>query len=210
MKKAVGKNDIGLIAGILFAAALMLAVRCLALQTDRPQLEILVRNRRFGIYDLDRDQEIKIGKTNICEIRGGRVRMKEASCPDHLCLEFLPIDESGGSIICLPNQVILHIVNARPDTAKGDSKGNSGGAAGGGSTHVGKDDGKDDGVISLSEVVERDAGRQKRENTDPAERGKTKQTENGQQTEDGQQKDDPGRDAKKKTSGETRPDTIAG
>nr|WP_051527034.1 NusG domain II-containing protein [[Eubacterium] cellulosolvens] len=113
MKKTAGRNDIILIASILLVAGLILLVRSLVVDLKRPQLEILVNNEQYGVYDLDRDQEIRIGHTNVCEIKDGKVRMKEATCPDHLCMQFLPIDERGGSIICLPNQVILHVINAK-------------------------------------------------------------------------------------------------
>ena len=113
MKKTAGRNDIILIAAILLVAGLILLVRTLMVDLHKPQLEILVNNEQYGVYDLDKDQEIRIGNTNVCEIKNGEVRMKDAKCPDHLCMEFLPIDETGGSIICLPNQVILHIINAK-------------------------------------------------------------------------------------------------
>ena len=110
--KAIKKADIILIAALALSAIVMLIIRILTQKIPEPELEIQVGNEYYGTYSLDEDQVIKINDTNVCEIKDGKVTMIKASCPDHLCMEFRAIDKTGGSIICLPNQVILHIVNA--------------------------------------------------------------------------------------------------
>ena len=45
------------------------------------------------------------------EIRNGEVCMIEADCPDQICVHTRAIDAHGGSIVCLPNQVILRVVD---------------------------------------------------------------------------------------------------
>ena len=77
-----------------------------------PQLEILTGNKVFGVYDLAEDQTIRIGDTNVCEIRDGEVRMTEADCPDQICVHSVPITGEGGSIVCLPNHIVLRVTDA--------------------------------------------------------------------------------------------------
>lgn len=65
------------------------------------------------------DQVIHIGDTNVCEIKNGKVTMIEATCPDHYCMKQKAVDEHGGSIICLPNKVVIEGENTTEDS---DSK----------------------------------------------------------------------------------------
>ena len=49
-----------------------------------------------------------IGKTTI-EIKGGKVRIKEAPCPNKLCIHQGWVER--GAIVCLPNKVIVTITS---------------------------------------------------------------------------------------------------
>ena len=33
--------------------------------------------------------------------------MISATCPDHLCMEQNPVNQNGGTIVCLPNKVVI-------------------------------------------------------------------------------------------------------
>lgn len=77
---------------------------------ENAYLKITAKGQVYGTYPLNRDMVIKIGHTNTCEIKGGRVSMTGANCPDKLCLSFQEITRRGGTIVCLPNQVVLEIV----------------------------------------------------------------------------------------------------
>ena len=104
------------------AVALLAAASMRGTQALRhPRLEILVGNEVYGIYDLDEDREIRISENNVCEIRGGQVRMTYASCPDKLCVHSRPVDAGGGSIVCLPGRIVLHIVDAQAGEREVDS-----------------------------------------------------------------------------------------
>ena len=54
-----------------------------------------------------RHGSIKINDTNVCEIKDGKAYMLSADCPDHLCMKQKSIDEKGGTIVCLPNKVVI-------------------------------------------------------------------------------------------------------
>lgn len=70
-------------------------------------IKITVSGDFFGNYSLQKDQIIPIGETNICEISNGKAKMISATCPDHLCIKQNPIDINGGTIVCLPNKVVI-------------------------------------------------------------------------------------------------------
>ncbi|MDO5337056.1 MAG: NusG domain II-containing protein [Eubacteriales bacterium] len=97
----------------IFIAALLLLAGILSLlfsltgRKESASIRICVDGEEYGIYSLSEDQVISIGDTNICEIKDGHVSMIEATCPDHLCMKQRPIDENGGTIVCLPNKVII-------------------------------------------------------------------------------------------------------
>lgn len=95
------------IAGILAAALLLWLGMWLARRGNHQTIRITVNGKEYGTYSLSEDQVIKIGDTNVCEIKDGKARMTEADCPDHLCLRQRAIGESGGTIICLPNKVVI-------------------------------------------------------------------------------------------------------
>ena len=70
-------------------------------------IRITVDGEEYGTYSLAKNQTIKINNTNVCEIKDGQARMISAECPDHLCMKQKAIDEKGGTIVCLPNKVVI-------------------------------------------------------------------------------------------------------
>jgi len=65
------------------------------------------------LYPIDEDKEFfvegRIGKVTI-EIKGKRVRVKESSCPNKVCVKTGWIRRSGEIIVCAPNQVTVRIL----------------------------------------------------------------------------------------------------
>lgn len=72
-------------------------------------LLIRIDGNIYGEYALDEDQEIIINDTNTCIIEKGKVRMVWADCPDQICVHTASISRDGGSIVCLPNKIVLEI-----------------------------------------------------------------------------------------------------
>ena len=62
-----------------------------------------------GMYFVRRGHygSVRINDTNICEIKDGEIHMTEANCPDHLCMKQKAVDSTGGTIVCLPNKVVI-------------------------------------------------------------------------------------------------------
>ena len=111
--KLLRKTDILLIAILAVIPVCMLAFNMIsAMNRTETRLVILKDGDVFGTYPLTEDRIIEIGKTNICEIRGGEVKMTLADCPDQICVHSVPISRYGGTIVCLPNKIILSIEGA--------------------------------------------------------------------------------------------------
>lgn len=70
-------------------------------------VHITVNGKEYGTYSLAKDQVIQINDTNVCEIKDGEIHMTEANCPDHLCMKQKAVDSTGGTIVCLPNKVVI-------------------------------------------------------------------------------------------------------
>jgi hypothetical protein len=77
-------------------------------------IKITVDGKEYGTYSLLEEQTITIGEgetKNIIEIRAGKAYMKEASCPDQLCVDQNEISFDKESIICLPNKVVITVIS---------------------------------------------------------------------------------------------------
>ncbi|MDD3839033.1 MAG: NusG domain II-containing protein [Clostridia bacterium] len=117
------KGDI--IALILIAVAIIsafLITNLLNKEKSPDFVEITVDGKLYDKLDLrqqDLKKTIKIqqddGKINIIEIETGRARVKEANCPDEVCVNTGWIDSPGETVVCLPNKVVIKIIGESED-----------------------------------------------------------------------------------------------
>lgn len=56
---------------------------------------------------------------NIVEIKNQKVHIREADCPDQLCIHQGYIDEPGEILVCLPHQMVVEIVKPEGDQNSG-------------------------------------------------------------------------------------------
>lgn len=108
----VKKSDIIVIAVVLCAAALVFL--CLNLFSAGGRTAVVEQNGTvIAELPLDEDTvfEVKSGgkTTNVVEVKGGKVSVTEADCPDKICRKHRAISKSGESIVCLPNKVIVTV-----------------------------------------------------------------------------------------------------
>lgn len=102
---------------IFFAVVLSLAVFIFATQ-------ILTGNGRTGYvtvrvdgeltasYDLAVSQEVSLnGGTNTLRIEDGKADIIWADCPDKICVRQREISRNRESIICLPNKVVVEVID---------------------------------------------------------------------------------------------------
>ena len=92
---------------VLGSALAYLIMHRKQVSTPHGSVRITVAGELYGEYSLGEDQDIKINDHNTLRILRGQARMVEATCPDHICIGQSPIDDRGGMIICLPNQVFV-------------------------------------------------------------------------------------------------------
>lgn len=110
------KKDLILICSVLvLAAAFWLVPRAVGFfgNSKEQKLRITVSGEEYGTYSLEEDQVIKVGDTNVCEIKDKKVSMISADCPDQLCIHQRPIHLQGETIVCLPNKVVLEITGTK-------------------------------------------------------------------------------------------------
>ncbi len=114
MNRRFGKND------VIFIS--ILAVFCIAVcvwvykggAVKGSTILITIDGKEYGTYSLLEEQTIAIEDgtvRNIIEIKDGKAYMREASCPDQLCVDQNEISFDKESIICLPNKVVLTVTS---------------------------------------------------------------------------------------------------
>ncbi len=111
-----------IIFSVILAAALI-AWACMHIgrsSVDYGSIRITIAGEEYGTYSLSTDRKIKIGSTNTVRIKNHTAYMIEADCPDHVCISMAPIDERGGYIACLPNQVLIEGIPSEEAQTNGE------------------------------------------------------------------------------------------
>ena len=111
------RNDLLLIVGLLVVALLFGALLVLT-GTEGNKVVVLVNGVVYGEYALSQNRTVEIktaNGTNVLVIEDGVAYMKEASCPDGVCVSHRPAHFSWQSIICKPNGVVVEIHSAEPE-----------------------------------------------------------------------------------------------
>lgn len=105
--------------GVL-AAAVLLSAGALWWQSSRGRPARLARVSQGGVVirEIDLTQveepysfvvEGESGALNTVQVEPGRICIREASCPDQVCVHQGWISDSSKPIVCLPNQVMVQI-----------------------------------------------------------------------------------------------------
>lgn len=114
MNKRFGKNDVIFISFlVLFCVGVCLAVYKGG-AVKGSTIAVTIDGAEYGTYSLLEEQTITIeqdGALNVIEIKDGEAFMKEASCPDQLCVDQNEISHDKESIICLPNKVVISVTS---------------------------------------------------------------------------------------------------
>lgn len=107
MKKA----DVRLILIVGVVCAALLIWRTLFLE-EGVSVVVQVNGETYGTYSLNKNQTVSINDTNVLVIADGEAWMSEANCPDGLCVSQGHISTNGSMIVCLPNRVVVQVVDA--------------------------------------------------------------------------------------------------
>ncbi len=117
MKNIIKKADIILFIVLVLLGA-VLTVGSLVGSSDKTQVLITVEGKVYGTYPLSKDKTINIeqdGRFNQVVIEDGQVHMHEANCDNQLCVRQGTISKSSIPIVCLPNMVVVTIVNGEEE-----------------------------------------------------------------------------------------------
>lgn len=110
------KNDIILISMIVVLALVAFAGVNFygARNTKDPRAVVTIDGEVYGSYPLSENIRIKIESGegyNDLVIEDGAASIEKASCPDKVCVRHKPVDKTGETLVCLPNKVVVEIVN---------------------------------------------------------------------------------------------------
>lgn len=113
--------DIFLIIG-LFVLTIILSIFIYKKQlTDNLYVEVSIDGKIDSRFVIDKDVEIMLSTGNKLIIKDGLVSIHEANCPDKLCIKQGSISKMNESIICLPNKLIVRIVQDKKSSAEDDT-----------------------------------------------------------------------------------------
>ncbi len=105
------KNDIVLIAVLLLLAAAGLLLFN-ALKTGGDTVVVLIDGVESASYPLSVDTEVFIDTAdgvNTLVISGGKAYVRDADCPDGICVSHRPVSMVGETIVCLPHSLVIKI-----------------------------------------------------------------------------------------------------
>ena len=106
--------------GSLVILALTFVICFYAFKSEGIYVTVTVNKVKKETYKLSVDGEYMIGNDggyNLLVIKDGSAYIREASCPDKLCVHQGKIKNNGEQLICLPNKTIITVTSgAEPET----------------------------------------------------------------------------------------------
>lgn len=107
------KSDIILLLSIIFISiVLILCFFIVSIKNSANTVTVTVNGEKVAEFPLDKDIEYLItngdGGENLLIIKDGKAYIKEASCPDKVCVRS-GVAEELKPVTCLPNKVIVSI-----------------------------------------------------------------------------------------------------
>ena len=113
------RNDIILISSVILLCLAAIFIFN-ANKTEGGRAVVIRNGKEVASYPLNVDTEVCLenGKDyNILVIKDGYAYIKEASCPDKLCVNNTKKKYNGETLICLPNKITVKIVSgSEPET----------------------------------------------------------------------------------------------
>ena len=102
--------------GGVFALCLILSIWTMLPRKDAALARITSGGKLIKTVNLNENQQFTItadsGGENIITVRDGKIAVTEANCPDHHCMK-RGFCASGTDIVCLPNKLVIHFLQAQ-------------------------------------------------------------------------------------------------
>ncbi len=120
MKDQKKRNDIILAVVMLLVAAAGFLWYNLA-KEEGSAVMLIQNGKEIQSFSLNDEVEYQIetedGGYNLLVIQGGKAFIKEASCPDQICVNHRPVSNVGETIVCLPNEIVVKVIekNSKPE-----------------------------------------------------------------------------------------------
>lgn len=110
--KLIKKSDIILLVVILLVAVIGVSY---IMSTKEPGGKVVISIdgeviEEFQLSDDHEYQMVTDNGNNLIVIKAGVVDITEADCPDKVCVNHVPIENVGETIICLPHKLVVEIV----------------------------------------------------------------------------------------------------
>ena len=120
MAKKINKFEIGIWIAII-SVSVLLACVYFATSKSGEYVQVKIDGKVTAKYSLRENGIYPIigSGENILVIEGGEAFIKEANCPDKLCVKQGRIKRVGQSLICLPNKVVVEVVDTKSDSESG-------------------------------------------------------------------------------------------
>lgn len=113
------RNDIILIASVILLC-LFSVFLFNAKKVEGGRAVVVKNGKDVASYPLSDDTEVRLENGdgyNILVIEDGYAFIKEASCPDKICVNNTKKKYNGETLVCLPNKITVKIVSSeQPDT----------------------------------------------------------------------------------------------
>ena len=104
---------------MLFAFGIVLTVCIYCFSEDGSAIAVTVDGQLYGTYTLSESREIPIeldgGISNVIVIEDGAAYMKDADCPDKLCMRQGAISRDGQTIVCLPHKLVVEVIGGEKE-----------------------------------------------------------------------------------------------
>ena len=88
--------------------------------SNKIYVEVSIDGEITSTYLLDENIEIMLDTGNMLVIKDRSVCISDANCPDGLCVKQGTISKANESIICLPNKLVVRIVEDNTSLNKDD------------------------------------------------------------------------------------------
>ena len=118
MNRKFGVKDwLFLVSLFIFGIVLTIGIYCFSKHGS--EVTITVDGQLYGTYPLDQSMEIPVeldGRVaNTVVIEDGKAFMKEADCPDRLCVHQGAIMRDKQTIVCLPHKLVVEVVGGEKE-----------------------------------------------------------------------------------------------
>ena len=126
-EKLFRKNDILFAAAVLLTAVVVYLAVYGIFGTKGATVQIIKDGEVYAEYTLEENREVQISYgqdegVNVLVIENGKAFMKEADCPDKLCVKQKAISANGESIVCLPHKLVITVVGGESSENDGFSR----------------------------------------------------------------------------------------